>query len=408
MSTTIGVIAPHDLITGIAAVVREQPGTVVMELPYADDGEARELVTKHADVDGWLFSGIVPYAAAAAAHEPFPGPVTYIEYSGPTLAQALLLLTQRGHDISRISVDTLPTDDVTQTYAEAGIPASDVHVLPFSADASVAEAIEFHRSRHTGPGGTHVAITCISAVHAAIADEVPTLRLAPLAASVRIALRQLLLAGSNQLAEDAQVAVGMIQTSGGDAGLAAEAAALGGSLATAVGGSHLLITTRGPLYAATSGFTSLPMLGRLADHHDVVRIGLGLGDTAAAAETRARHALARARVLGDVRAILSLRDGTDMLLDVPATRSAMDTISLPVLARRVGVSVPRLRALQRLREATDDEALTTRDVADHLGIQLRTAHQIVQRLERGGLAERTGHLNPERAGRPHTLYRLIV
>ncbi|PSL00398.1 hypothetical protein CLV30_11658 [Haloactinopolyspora alba] len=407
MSATIGVVGPADLIPGITSVVREQPGTVILELPYADDTDAPALVDAHlAEVDGWLFAGIAPYAATVAAHGPPTAPATYLEYSGPTLAQALLVLAQRGHDVARLSIDTVPLDDVHHTYAEAGLPTDHLHVLPFDPGLKPAEIIGFHRERHAA--GTDVAVTCNSAVHEAIAGEQPALRLAPLAASVRVALRQVLLAGSNQLAEDAQVAVGLIQTSGGDVGLAAEAAALGGSLAAAVGGSHLLITTRGPLYAATSGFTSLPMLGRLADHHRVVRVGLGLGDTAAAAETRARHALARARVLGDVRAVLSLRDGTDMILDVPASRGATDTTSLSVLARRVGVAAATLRELQKLREATDNRPVTTRDIADHLGIRVRAAHRIVQRLELGGLAERAGKLNPGGAGRPHTLYRLVV
>lgn len=402
-------VAPHDLMPGIASVVREQPGTVVLELAYRDDTEVPGLVGANAtEVDGWLFSDIVPYMAALAAPEPLAAPAVYVEYSGPTLAQALLVLSRRGHDVARLSIDTLPADDVKHTFGEAGVSTDDLHILPFSAGVTTADIVEFHRRRHLGPARAEVAITSVSAVRDALAPEIPTFRLAPLAASVRIALRHLLLTATNQLAEDAQIAVGLIQTSHGDTGLASEVSALGGSLSTAIGGSHLLITTRGPLYAATSGFTWLPMLGRLADHHRVVRVGLGLGDTAAAAETRARHALARARVLGDVRAVLSLRDGTDMVLDVPAAQATTDTTSLSVLARRVGVAVSTLRSLQALREATDDEPIVIRDIADHLGIRVRAAHRIVQRLELGGLAERTGQRKSAGAGRPNTLYKLTV
>lgn len=97
-----------------------------------------------------------------------------------------------------------------------------------------------------------------------------------------------------------------------------------------------------------------------------------------------------------------------MVLDVPAAQATTDTTSLSVLARRVGVAVSTLRSLQALREATDDEPLVIRDIADHLGIRVRAAHRIVQRLELGGLAERTGQRKSAGAGRPNTLYKLTV
>ncbi|WP_117208414.1 hypothetical protein [Allorhizocola rhizosphaerae] len=86
----------------------------------------------------------------------------------------------------------------------------------------------------------------------------------------------------------------------------------------ALGGTFLLVTTRRPLYTATAGLTALPMLRRLADRHDRVRIGFGLGRSAAEAEALARRALARARRIGEIAAVLSLRSDTDIVLHTTA------------------------------------------------------------------------------------------
>jgi hypothetical protein len=255
------------------------------------------------------------------------------------------------------------------------------------------------------------------------------LRLAPSPHSVRVALRQLLLRADNLAQEDAQIALGLVELDPADSpaavgavnnqdeGLLREAAALGGSLAgfTRSPGPpaspavvHLLVTTRGPLADATGNFTALPMLRRLADHHAVVRIGFGLGRSAAEAESLARRALSRARRVGPVAAVLSLRGDTDLVLESTTPPLRPREASLAVLSQRVGLSVPTLERLRTVRDYAGAAPLTTREVASRLGVQQRTARRMLHRLELAGLAERTGNLTSGASGRPLTLYRLAI
>ncbi|MFD2350533.1 hypothetical protein ACFSTC_16210 [Nonomuraea ferruginea] len=245
------------------------------------------------------------------------------------------------------------------------------------------KAVAFHRR-----GPAHPVITCLSSVHEALRDDMRVLRLAPSTHSVRVALRQLLLTAQGQAQEDAQIALGLVEVAN-DEGLLREATALGGTVAAFRGGTHLLVTTRGPLHDATGGFTGLPLLARLAVQNNVVRVGFGLGRSAAEAESLARRALARARRIGDVAAVLSLRADTDIVLESVPTGQVGEQ-NLSVIARRVGLSVPTLEKLLEARRAA------RRRAADDPGDR---------RPARRPAAHRPPHAPPPGARRPRRTHR---
>ncbi|WP_235854828.1 hypothetical protein [Nonomuraea aridisoli] len=401
MGIVIGVVGPHDLVDDVAATCEEQPGVSTIRLDYDHESQAPAIVEGHASsVEGWLFTGIVPYMLARNA-DVLSRPAAFVDYSGATLLSALVRLQHEGHDITRLSIDTISPADVTTTFVEAGLPTDRLRTLGYRPDATSRKVVAFHRR-----GPAHPVITCISSVHEALRDEMHVLRLAPSVHSVRVALRQLLLTAEGQAQEDAQIALGLVEVDG-EEGLLREAGALGGTLAAFRGGTHLLVTTRGPLHDATGGFTGLPMLARLAAHSAVARVGFGLGRSSAEAESLARRALARARRIGDVAAVLSLRADTDIVLESVAG-APTGAQNLSVLARRVGLSVPTLEKLLEAREAAGGAALTTREIAERLAVQQRTARRMLHRLELAGLAERTGNLTSGSSGRPLTLYRLTL
>ncbi|WP_223166343.1 hypothetical protein [Nonomuraea sp. SYSU D8015] len=402
MGIVIGVVGPHDLVDDVAAVCEEQPGVSALRLDYDHESQAPAIVEAHAGaVEGWLFTGIVPYMLSRDA-ESLDRPAAFVDYSGATLLNALVRLQHQGQDVTRLSIDTLSAAAVHTTFTEAGLPTDELRTLPYRPEMTSKKAIAFHRK-----GPAHPVITCLSSVHEALRDQLHVLRLVPSVHSVRVALRQLLLTAEGQVQEDAQIALGLIEVAG-EEGLLREATALGGTLAAFRGGTHLLVTTRGPLYDATGGFTGLPMLARLAGHNDVVRVGFGLGRSAAEAESLARRALARARRIGDVAAVLSLRADTDIVLESVTATPPPGGQNLSVIARRVGLSVPTLEKLLEARAAAGDEPLTTREIADRLAVQQRTARRMLHRLELAGLAERTGSLTSGSSGRPLTLYRLTL
>ncbi|WBB69236.1 hypothetical protein [Micromonospora sp. WMMD812] len=406
MTIEIGVVGPHDLVDDVAATCEEQPGVTARRLHYDHESQAPAIVEAHAgQVDAWLFTGVVPYTLAREANS-LNRPAVFVDYTGATLLQAAVRLLRAGHDVTRMSIDTVTGADVATTFGEAGLPVDRVRSLPYRSGLSSEDVIAFHRRQRKA--GADVAVTCISSVFEVLRHEMPALRLAPSNHSVRTALRQLLLQVGSQAQEDAQIALGLANLSDGDEGLLKEVAGLGGTLARFAPHTYLIVTTRGPLHDATGGFTALPMLRRLADRHETVQIGFGLGRSAAEAENLARRALSRARRVGPTTAVLSLRGETDIVLESTTPALVPSEVNLAVIAQRVGLSVPTLLRLREVRTAVGDEPLTTREVADQLRVQQRTARRLLHRLELAGLAERTGNLASGTSGRPLTLYRLTL
>ncbi|HEX2132247.1 MAG TPA: hypothetical protein VHH15_11860 [Actinophytocola sp.] len=400
MRLTIGVVGPDDLVDDVAATCEEQPEVTALRFDYDHESRAPELVEAHApEVDGWLFTGIVPYLLARDAGQ-LTRPAGFVDYSGDTLLSALVRLQHAGHDVTRLSIDTLPAADVTGAFRDAGLPADGVGTQPYRQSLTTESLVAFHRGNPS-----QLAITCLNSVYEQLRDELTVLRLVPSKHSVRLALRQLLSAAEGQVTEDAQIVLGLVEVTD-DEGLLREAAALGGTVAAYRAGVHLLVTTRGPLHEVTGGFTGLPMLARLAANQPVVHIGLGMGRSAAEAESLARRALARARRIGDVAAVLCLRADTDIVLEGTTQHTA--TPNLGVLSRRVGLSTATLEKLYAAAEAGGGEPLNTREIADRLGVQQRTARRMLNRLELAGLAERTGSQASGGSGRPLTLYRLTL
>lgn len=410
MEIVVGIIGPHDLVESVAAICEEQPSVRVERYVYAHESEAPSIVEAHgATVDAWLFTGIIPYTLAA---DRVKRPASYVDYTGATLLQALVQLLRDGHDVTRLSIDTLTAADVIAVLTEADVPTENMHALAFRPGVTSQALVKFHR-KHAAAGS--VAITCVSTVYNELRDEITILRLVPSWHSVHTAIRQLLLVTTNQVHEDSQVALGIVEGTPADGltdSVAAEAASLTGTGARYDNGQSLIVTTRGQLAAATEELTSAPMLRRLAEWRTTLHVGFGLGRTVAESEVLARRAIARARNHGPVAAVASFRNDVDILLDTGAERVMPETArpqaSTGVVAARVGLSIQTVQRLRDIAAQLGEQALTTRDLAAELGVQQRTARRILQRLELAGFAERTGHLSLVSSGRPLTLYRLRV
>ncbi|WP_419993156.1 hypothetical protein [Streptomyces boninensis] len=405
---TVGVIGPEDLVQKVLAVGAAGTERLV-PWPYRHEDEAIEVVRKaRGDADALLFTGVVPHTLAAAEGL-LERPAMYVPYSGATLLRALVELLRLGHDVSRISIDTLLRSEVMETLTEAKLPTEHVHVLPYRAGLTGQDLVDFHRSAREKKR-TQVAVTCLGSAFHTLDSEMHTVRLAPSRHSIRATLQALVLAASAAHSGDAQVALGIVDIPAADAELAADLAVLGGSLADLPDGQRLVVTTRGVLENASEHFTRLPLLDALAGRHDTVHVGFGLGRTAAEAESLARRAVNRARSVGAVAGVVSMQDDVDIVIETEdgaaGDRPASGPESLATLARRVGLNAQTLGRLRELIENGPGDDVTAQAVADHLSVQQRTARRILKRLERAGVAVPVGSTRSEPVGRPRTVYRV--
>jgi len=401
MVTTIGIVGPSDLVTSTSRVVGALRGVEAVPLKYRRETDTPKVMADAPpSVDAWLFTGIVPYQLAAA-HELLDRPAAHVEYTGATLMRALVQLLRDGHDVSSISIDVLDEAQVRETFDEVGLPTRGIRVLPYRPGLSSDDVIAFHRK-----AGATVAITCLRSAYEKLRTEQTTLRLAPSVHSVRAAVNSLLLVHDALRSDDAQIALGLVEiAAAGESALRREAGSLGGSVIKYDDKRYLLVTTRGPLEQATVAFTELGMLTRLKEQFGPVRIGFGIGGSGTETEDLARRALGRAKTAGRTAAVVSLRNDIDLILVGGATPRAQQRSKLQLLAQRAGLSKATLERLQELVHTTPD-GLTTRSVADYLGIQPRTARRVLNRLERAGLADATGTQLGTGSGRPLVVYRV--
>jgi len=401
---TVGVVGPRDLVKSTCRTVAATPGVTTVDLPYRTETQTLDVVRgAPGAVDAWLFTGVVPYEMTAAAGL-LDRPATFVDYTGAPLLTAMIQLLRDGRDPSSFSIDILDVGQVEETLKEAGIATAGVHVLPYRRGLTAEDIVEFHRER--AADGVGVAITCLRSAYDVLTGELTALRLAPSIHSVRFAMQQLLVAFSEARSDDAQVAVGMcVVDAAAEADLRREASGLGGTVVAQTGGGFQIFTTRGPLQAATSDFTELPLVAKLSATHGTVRVGFGIGGTAAEAEVLARRALGRAGSLGKAAAVVSMRNDIDLTLSGSGTQSPRRP-SLSLLSQRAGLSKTTLVRLQEMLAGQDDATVTTRSVAAALGVQQRTARRVLNRLERAGAAQSTGRQGLGGSGRPLVIYHL--
>jgi len=402
MVTTIGVVGPSDLVTSSSRIVGALRGVEVVPLKYRRETDTpKVMAAAPPSVDAWLFTGVVPYQLAAA-HDLLDRPAAHVEYTGATLMRALVQLLRDGRDVTSMSIDVLDEAQVRETFDEVGLPTRGIRVLPYHPGLSSDDVVAFHRK-----AGATVAITCLRSAYEKLRTEQTTLRLAPSVYSVRAAVNSLLLVHDALRSDDAQIALGLVEiAAAGESALRREAGSLGGSVIRYDDKRYLLVTTRGPLEQVTAAFTELAMLTRLKEQFGPVRIGFGIGGSGTETEALARRALGRARMAGRSAAAVSLRNDIDLILVGGAAPRAQQRSKLQLLAQRAGLSKATLERLQELVHAAPGDGVTTRTVADYLGIQPRTARRVLNRLERAGLADATGTQLGNGSGRPLVVYRV--
>jgi hypothetical protein len=407
---TIGVVGPADLVDLVTSVASRATTSRLVPLIYAHEDDSNDLLAAGQDeVDGILFTGVVPYVRANVAGV-LRRPAEHVSYDGATLLRALVEQLRLGHDVTALSIDTLTKAQVIDTMTEARLPTDGIHVLAYRVGLTSDEIVAFHRNAYD-VGHTKVAITCLGSAFHQLSGEMYTVRLAPSRHSILAALRHLEQTVSGLHTGDARVAIGIVDLDGEtDEALSREVAALGGMLAQVEDG-YLIVSTRGALAMLTDSFEHWPLLQQLHSRHERVHIGFGIGRTAADAETQARFALGRSRAAGDAVAAVAVGDNGDVIIRTPIeTVEPSHTFaaeSLTVLGLRAGMSRETLLRLRVLvADSQDGRGVSSSRVAEHLGVEQRTARKILKRLERAGVAHPMVGQHDGSNGRPPTIYRL--
>ena len=427
----IGVIGPQDLVekiilAGRALEVSSAAPWRLLGAAYRDEHEAvakTERIQK--DADAILFTGPLPYDIVRAA-DVLKRPATYVPLSGASLFSTMIRAI-RDHevDLSKVSIDSLARSDVEEAYSEIDVPKRRVKVREYAGPRSAASFAEWHAELFHSGKTAAAFTTVLSVVKELEQQSVPTFRVLPAAASLRVGLNTAALIGSRSRLEQAQIVimiVGLPEGRGRSGSedywqhemrpavhqvLLREARLMGATVLPRGDGSYFVAATLGSLEDATQNLRTAPFVAAVKEAVGFpVTVGIGLASRAREAEENANRALDKARADGDAQCCMLRSDGG--MLALPAHGLRTDSDVAPE-TKKSDLTV------RKLVDGLSDEGtpsaapvIDAESAARMLNVSVRTARRTLGELVEEGLAWPLPPPAQAGRGRPRQLYRLVL
>lgn len=377
------------------------------------------------EVDVILYSGPLAHDLAMAQGG-LSVPSLFVPPGGPALPTALLrAVLHEEVDLRRLSIDSVAREEVEDSYEELGIDVSGVHVMEYRESAAAEDFLAFHRSLHEA-GRTAAAITTLPSVAEQLEElGTPALVMRPDATTLRTALHTALLVGGGASSDNERMALIVVrlprslisaQTERDRAslvelrlslmlGLLPEARRMGAIVLPRDDTSALLFVSMGSLRGATQDLTVMPMAERLRTHVDLTpEIGIGVGRTVREAERNADRAADLSD--GSVTGAVTMIGADEAMLQIPHDPSTAISVPPSPGGSREGEILRQL--LEVLPDAGEESRIVEAEqVAELLGVTLRTARRYLRDLVSADLAWQLPPTKTHKVGRPPIPYRLL-
>ncbi|HZG85685.1 hypothetical protein [Paenibacillus sp.] len=431
----IALVGPVEIVERMMRVIRSFPSFRPVPVAFERREEAAERIASVRDeVEVVLAAGLEPVRKGQLLPTSSSVPIHYLPPTGAGVYRALLRV-QRYYGLEGgFSVDGLSRTVVERTLRELelGLGSGAVFVEEFrgSAYASTEELAAFHAESHRA-GRTAVALTGSKAVAERLtALGVPNEWVVPLDQDITVALERALLSTETRRSKESQIVVGLINVD--DFGklvrqrssehdvqrlkldihrtLLDYVESLNGYLTHLGGDEYLFFTTRGVFERETLGYKSVPLA------RDAYRalglslsIGIGFGQSANEAGTHARLALGHAKQAGGnacfiVREDRALIGPLEMADPVEYDLSLTDPALLE-RAEQAGMTRPYVAKLMAAAARQGRLEFNVQELAQLLGITVRSTHRLLLEWIDAGLIEVTGMEKVGR-GRPRQRFRL--
>jgi hypothetical protein len=427
----IGVVGPHPSVERILEVASEFEHEIeFIPFSYIDAREASDIVKKHnQQVDGWFFSGPIPYTIASKVLDPGSN-IVYCPPTGLNLYKCLLqMFFDQNRVINKVSIDMIHTEDLQESLRELGIPTEDIFVKNFDEQYDPEELSQFHLQLWK-QGKTQGALTCLHSVHMALEREgIPVYRILMTKMEIREAMKMVIEKARSSYFKDSQIGIEIIEIDQFDH-IAEKAKTryhlqylelkikqtllllcekLDGSLMENGNGRYQIFSSRGAIEREIGTLRST--VQQLALDADLpVAVGIGFGETAFSAEMNARRAVKHSKGKVD-RGIVIVQDDGRMVESVGHAEQLMydyrstDKELLEKL-NKANISIKTYHRIEALIQRLGWDGFTTADLASHLSMTVRNAQRIMVSLYDNGLAEYKGEELHSPRGRPRKIYML--
>lgn len=431
MKNRLGIIGPQDSVDLIFNIAKEFKETIkIVPFIYSAIEESKEFVNDHRDeVDVWLFSGQAPFAIAKHNLNPQSG--FYPSLSGSSLTKVLLDISYKDQkELTRLSFDTIPSDQVYETFSELDLQTDKLKLFPYSGYKPTKELVKFHYELFK----TNKVDSCITCVHSVYKElkkmNVPTYRLT----ATKMAIRETILMASQRSeiiqVQSSQISILVLQlydmnTLISEKNVSFDAHRLSLSLqemviefAEKIQGSFIqqgiekfvIFSTRGSLvdFNNTEIFDLLEKIKMITKLP--ANIGIGYGYTVLEAEQNAYIALNHANyyeknsiMLADERGNVEgpLKNNNSISFN----RRTNNTEILERL-KLSGVNVGTYNKVLSVQTKLRQGHVHASNLAKWLGMTPRNARRILSDLEKNGLASIVGEESPNARGRPRRIFKV--
>lgn len=428
----IGIVGPQPSIERILSVAKEFEHNIeFIPFAYDDPTEAAHIVQQaEHKVDGWLFSGPLPYIIARN-HVASEENMAYCPPIGTGFFICCMqMAVQQQKVLERVSIDMLDTIDLQQWLEELDLPSKDLYIKDYDHRFGQQEIIDFHYDLWQA-GKTDGAITTAHSVYKALkAAGVPAYHSTITRMEIQQALAAIIEKVKAQYFKATQVGLVIIEIERYEeviekAGtpydlqymeltikqmLLPLCRRLNGYMSDKGNGSYEIFSSRG---AVEQGISELKdTVHYLIKETGVAAIaGIGYGETVFAAEINAHRAVGFARKNGDKGIVIVRDDG--VIIEAAGQESELayafnseDTVLIEKL-RQANVSIRTYEKMKAIIKRLGWHTFTSGQLAEQMTVTDRNIRRIMASLCEVGLTEVVGEEAASGRGRPGKVYQLI-
>lgn len=411
-----------------AKLIEGYPSLHSLALPYESEQDAVSLVKAHfSEVDLFLFTGFVPYKLVL--RENLGKPLFYFSIAGTSLNQCLFnFVVHEKVDVSKLSIDTLTTDEIGEMYQELDLNHTKVQVNQVGLEHFLAEQFYKYHLELYLEGKTSGAITSINSVAKRLQEKsVPVQRLVPTIQGMHNTLRLIVTFVEGEQARGKQLVLLMAQSLDRDhrkdeewwneTGRWLEREGKKYQASVFWNSQEFIVLLNQRLFDkyTEQNQQAIPLTRSLRERSEKqLVVGIGMGLTMLDAEDNARSALQLAKktnpeqiyvINQDKEVVGPLAMGSRYEYE-PLYQLASTESVLTELAERTGLSVKTLSRVINLYDDSGSEQFSSKVIKDGLDITLRSANRILTKLAEAGVAIPVGYEDQVGRGRPRVLYSL--
>lgn len=425
----IGATGPVNRIMSISESFKD--GISFLPLPFENENEIQDLLHKNKKkVDGWLFSGPLPYNLAKK-YLSTKDNVTYCKSTGAGFyINCLQIAYEHNTNLPKVSIDMFESlMDIEMTVAEMNIPMDQVYIKYYGEGYSLEEIFQFHLNLWK-KGSINGAITAFSTVFNKLKKHnVPAYHLVLTKQEIYQSLKIITEKVKTSYFKTTQVGSVIIAINNYDELIEKSKSMsllqtfewklqgvllplcnnLDGHLIAKGNGAYEIFSSRGAIEKELNTLYDTIRQMSIAINFDFsVNAGIGYGETVSQAEFNAYKALRNNKNSNDITIIKN--DGELLEFYGQKEKISYDYFSndqeLLNKLHQAGVSIKTFKKIYATLVNMQKETFTVLQLATQLSVTEQNIRRILSALTKVNLVTIVGEENSSNKGRPGKIYKL--